>query len=85
MSIEPRRRGACVQVAVSHRVIGWRHKCRPALIAAGDQQSRRDVGPVLAPEEVGRLAQKIDHKLVPAWSPRIIEHEGRARGRGLRR
>ncbi len=50
-------------------MIGWGHKCGPAVIAAGDQQSRRDIGPVLTPEEVTSRS-KIDHKLIPARSPR---------------
>src|SRR5258708_5014758 len=31
---------------------GWRHKRGPTVIAAGDQQSRGDIAPVLTPEQV---------------------------------
>jgi hypothetical protein len=59
-------------------VIGWGHKRGPAVIAAGDQQSRRDIGPVLTPEEVDVSLEdrpQADTRLETA----IIEHEGRAR------
>src|SRR5258708_13020893 len=51
------RARARVQVAVrwiarGTRRFGWSHKRGPTVIAAGDQQPRRDIGPVLAPEEV---------------------------------
>ena len=74
---------ARVQVVVrwiargTHRVIGWSHKRGPTVIAAGDQQSRRDIGPVLAPEELDVTLEdrpQADARLEPA----IIEQEGRA-------
>src|SRR5258707_5624559 len=75
---------ARVQVAVrsiargTDRVIGWSYKRGPAVIAAGDQQSRRDIGPVLAPEELDITLEdrpQTDTRAEPA----IIEQEGRAR------
>ena len=75
---------ARVQVAVrwiargSHWVIGWSYESGPTVIAAGDQQSRRDIAPVPAPEEVDVSLEnrpQADTRLEPA----IIEHEGRAR------
>jgi hypothetical protein len=59
-------------------VIGWGHKRGPTVITAGDQQSRRDIGPVLTPEEVDVSLEdrpQADTRSEPA----IIEHEGRAR------
>ena len=59
-------------------MIGWSHKRGPTVIAAGDQQSRRDIGPVLAPEEVDvSLEDRPQADTGP--QPAIIEHEGRAR------
>jgi hypothetical protein len=72
-----------VQVAVrsiargTHGVIGWSYKRGAAVIAAGDQQSRRDIGPVLAPEELDVTLEyrpQADTRAKPA----IIEQEGRA-------
>src|SRR5260221_985135 len=74
---------ARVQVAVrsiargTHGVIGWSHKRGPTVIAASDQQSRRDIGPLLAPEELDVTLEdrpQADTRAEPA----IIEQEGRA-------
>jgi hypothetical protein len=51
------------------------HKRGPTVIAAGDQQSRRDIRPVLAPEEVEVTLE--DRPQADArGEPVIIEHEG---------
>src|SRR5262249_5476215 len=65
-------------VGGTHRVLGWGHKRGPAVIAAGDQQSRRDIVPVLMPEEVD-VSLKDRPQADTGPEPAIIEHEGRAR------
>src|SRR6266511_4137037 len=44
----------------AHNVIGWSHKRGAAVVAAGDQQSRGDICPVLAPEEVDRKSTRLN-------------------------
>src|SRR5262249_29838543 len=63
----------------THRVIGWSHERGAALVAAGDQQSRVDIGPVLAPEEV-EVSFEDRPQADTCPQPAIIEQEGRARG-----
>ena len=63
----------------AHNVIGWSHKRGAAVVAAGDQQSRRDIGPVLAPEEV-EVSFEDRPQADTGPQPAIIEQEGRARG-----
>ena len=65
-------------------MIGWSDKRGPTVIAAGDQQSRRDIGPVLAPEEVD-VSLENRPQAGTGLEPAIIEHKGRAREPGLRR
>jgi hypothetical protein len=57
-------------------VIGWSHKRGPTVIAAGDQQSRRDIRPVLAPEEV-EVSLEDRPQADTSAEPAIIEQEGR--------
>src|SRR5438132_10174472 len=77
------RAWARVQVAVrwiarGTRRFGWSHKRGPTVIAAGDQQSRGDIAPVLAPEEVD-VSLENRPQAGTRLEPAIIEHEGRAR------
>src|SRR6266403_1199701 len=74
---------ARVQVALRWIVRGthrfrWSHKHGPTVIAAGDQQSRRDIAAVLAPEEVD-VSLENRPQAGTGLEPAIIEHEGRAR------
>ena len=59
-------------------VIGRCHKRGAAVAAAGDQQSRVDIGPVLAPEEV-EVSFEDRPQTDTGPQPAIIEQEGRAR------
>jgi hypothetical protein len=59
-------------------VIGWGHKRGPTVIAADDQQSRRDIGSVLAPEEV-HISFEDRPQADARPEPAVIEQEGRAR------
>jgi hypothetical protein len=63
----------------AHNGIGWSHKRGAAVVAAGDQQSRGDIGPVLAPEEV-EVSFEDRPQADTGPQPAIIEQEGRARG-----
>src|SRR6267154_1989810 len=63
----------------AHSVIGWGHKRRAAVMAAGDQQSRGDIGPVLAPEEV-EVSFEDRPQADTGPQPAIIKQQGRARG-----
>src|SRR5882724_13415592 len=63
----------------AHSVIGWSHKRGVAVVAAGDQQSRVDIGPVPAPEEV-EVSVEDRPQAGPCPQPAIIEQEGLARG-----
>src|SRR6266404_2472327 len=62
----------------THNVIGRSHKRGAAVVAAGDHQSRVDIGPILAPEQV---EVPFEDRPQADTSPQhvIIEHEGRAR------
>src|SRR5262249_57505061 len=58
--------------------MGWGHKRGAAVVAAGNQQSGADVGPVLAPKKLGVSLE--DRPQADTGSqPAIIEQEGRAR------
>src|SRR5258705_9295445 len=59
-------------------VSGRSHKRGAAVVAAGDQQSRVDIGPVLAPEEV-EISFEDRPQADTGPQPAIIEQEGRAR------
>jgi hypothetical protein len=58
-------------------VIGWSHKRGPAVIAADDQQSRRDVGSVLTPEEV-HISLEDRPQAYARPEPAVIEQQRRA-------
>src|SRR5712692_8511077 len=58
--------------------MGWSHKRGAAVVAAGGQQSRVDICPVLAPEEV-EVSFEDRPQADTGPQPAIIEHEGRAR------
>src|SRR5712691_7593287 len=63
----------------AHSVMGWSHKRGAAVVAAGDHQSRVDIGPVLAPEQV-EVSFEDRPQADTGPQPAIIEQEGRARG-----
>jgi hypothetical protein len=56
-------------------VIGWSHKRGAAVVAAGDQQSRGDIDPVFAPEQV-EVSFEDCPQADTGPKPAIIEQEG---------
>src|SRR6267142_2329773 len=65
-------------IARGTRRFGWSHKRGPTVIAAGEQQSRGGIAPVLAPEEV-EISLEDRPQAGTRPEPAINEHEGRAR------
>src|SRR6476469_313110 len=65
-------------IARGTRGFGWRHKRGATVIAAGEQQSRGGIAPVLAPEEV-EISLEDRPQAGTRPEPAIAEHEGRPR------
>src|SRR6266850_2106001 len=71
--------GAGMQFAVgwTARNFGWSHKRAAPVVAAGDQQSRMDISPVLAPKQVS-VSFEDSPQADAGPQPAVIEHEGHA-------
>jgi hypothetical protein len=67
-----------IHAQAAHSLIGWSHKRPAAVVAASEQQSSIDVGPVFAPKEV-KVSLEDRPQAETGPQPAIVQQEGRTR------